>query len=169
MDYVKSFFVSPPARVPTPPQPRLPDLNPHIPDTNTSLEIRNAISETRLVAIISWSSSTYDDLGGAQEAYDQLLMSRERASLDFKYYKSDIETLIREEAAGLDVDGVKGDREEGRKKGERTVRGLLGVHPKAVRESGGLSVYNYGKLVGSLEGEELGEYGIVEKALNAVF
>lgn len=74
------------------------------------------------------------------------MLAKERLSHpDYKFYKCNID----------DMEAKK-------------VRGMLGVHPKVVNESAGLSIYKDGELIGSLEGEEMRTYGLIEKALNSV-
>jgi hypothetical protein len=126
--------------------PRLPEINPEVPDANTPFELSNAIVSKRLVAIISWSKETYQELDKQCEVYDQMLLSKERASHpDYAFYK-------------CNIDGLE----------PKTVRGILGVHPKVVRQTAGLSIYREGELLGSLEGEEMQEYGLIEQALYSV-
>jgi hypothetical protein len=158
MDYLKSFFVDPASPSLPTEQPRLPDLNHTFPNANSSPEIRTAISLYRLVVIVAYSKSGYKEVGDQQEAYDQLLVARDqqRAHHDYGYFKCDVDALVAAEGGGKD--------------GDRAVRKLLGLHARVMREGGaGLSLYRDGKLLGSLEGEEMMEYGVVEEAMNAVF
>lgn len=168
MDYISSFFWTPTAKPEIPDQPRLPEFHPEVPDTSTAAEIALVVAQYRLVAIICWASSTYDELSAQQEIYDQFLQTRSRCHEDFMFFKADVDNMIREEAGVPEPRETEEEIDTRRKRGERKVRGVLGVHPKVVRKTAAVSVYKRGVLVGSIEGDEMDDYGIIEKALNSV-